>query len=107
METIKANEIRESVWSAVKDYVTKRLAAGKPARPSEGLVHAGLMVYVLKEVESAFSAEELGDEDFISEARFVALVEVENGSSLTQKLVRKEILPKEGTKGGSVASEYL
>lgn len=108
MTTVKATEIRDLVWKTVCDYTKARLAAGKPASPSIGLVHAGLMVKILAEVESTLTTEELNDPAVLAEYRFVALAEVENGSALRQKLASDKvgILPKEG-KATSVAADYM
>ncbi len=118
MDTVKAVELRAIVWNAVCDYTKKRLAAGKPASPSVGFVHAGLMVYVINEVSSVIpdidELQKVGeppvDMDAVrSEYLFIALAEVENGSALRQKLSSEKvgILPRETSKSASIIGDYL
>ena len=102
MDANKANEIREVAVNAAKDYVKARLAKGKDASPSVGLVHAGMLVSVMREVESIVPPDaENADEYF-----FVAFAEVENGSALRQKFEKDGTLPKT-SKAAALVSDYL
>jgi hypothetical protein len=99
-------EVRETAFKAAQDYIKGRRASGKPASPSEGMVHAGCMTAALEEAESLLPVS-CTDEDR-KRANFWVLVELENGSALRQRLAKLEGFAwLKADKAGSVADDYL
>lgn len=102
-------EIKDNANATALEFTKGRLAAGKDASPSIGLVHSLLMTTVVLEVINSL-VRQPDETDEVFEARTFqslayALNEVENGSALRQKYEKDKVLPKLG-KAAGLAAEF-
>jgi len=104
MNEFKKSEVVALVLATVKDYVLEKKESGRKYSPSEGVVHAGMIVRVINELTSTFTDE---DESERNAQLFTAMLEIENGSALRQKLAKlPEFKFLNGDKATVIADDY-